>query len=113
MVRLRLQQNLALYGDTHLEMATEHRALIHWSATQVRRGLPEKAQLIDPAWFDSEPPNVDEGWSLVCQFDSPPASQGSPSAAHVHFIMEAAPHDRLRREYRSDYLSAARPSTRG
>ena len=76
-------------------MTAEHRALIHWSAAQVERGLPETAELIDPAWFDGEPPNVDEAWSLVCHFDSPPASQGSPSAARVHFIMEAAPHDRL------------------
>jgi len=74
-------------------MATEHRALIHWSAAQVRRGLPNVTELIDPAWLEGQ---LDEAWSLVCRFASPPDQQGSPSSALIHFIMQAAPHHALR-----------------
>jgi hypothetical protein len=77
-------------------MANEHRALIHWSATQVHRGLPDATELIDPAWLEGTLPRVDEGWSLVCRFESSPATQGNPSVAWVHFMMPAAPHDALR-----------------
>jgi hypothetical protein len=77
-------------------MTMEHRALIHWSPRQIERGLPAITRTIDPAWLEGATPRVDEGWSLVCSFDSPPAHQGSPSKARVHFLVDAAPHNRLR-----------------
>lgn len=87
---------MALYGDTHHEMSTEHHALIHWSAQQVQLGLPTTPETIDPAWIDGAIPRVDEGWSLLCTFAEPPNAQGNPSAALVRFLVDAAPHDRLR-----------------
>ena len=83
----------ALYGDTYGVMATEHRALIHWTAAQIRRGLPDATQLIDQAWLDGR---VDEACSLVCRFAAPPVEPGSPSSALVHFIMPDVPHGALR-----------------
>ena len=77
-------------------MSIEHRALIQWSSAQVQHGLPDVEGTIDPAWLDGVTPRVDEGWSLVCSFDSPPARQGNPSAARVRFLVEEAPHHRLR-----------------
>ena len=85
----------ALYGDTHHGMSIQHRALIHWSPQQLQQGLPATVETIDPAWLDDATPRVDEGWSLVCFFDSPPARQGSPSLARVRFLVDEAPHDRL------------------
>ena len=74
----------------------EHQALIHWSARQIERGLPTVTESTDPAWLEGATPRVDDGWSLVCRFDSTPAQQGSPSAARVHFLVDAAPHEYLR-----------------
>ncbi len=76
-------------------MTTEHRARITWSAEQVRRGLPEIMETIDPAWFEGTTPKKGDGWSLVCRFDSPPIQQGNPSTARVRFMVDDAPHGRL------------------
>ena len=75
-------------------MDPEHRARITWSSAQEERGLPSFIRTIDPAWFESDPPGA-EGWSLKCRFDPSPESQGNPTIAHVAFLMENAPHDRL------------------
>ena len=79
-------------------MPREHRARITWSAAHEAHGLPTVVRMIDPAW----PPGVAVGagpgdvWSLLCQFDRPPAEQGSPSLGVVRFWMDEAPHDTLR-----------------
>ena len=77
-------------------MASPHSAWIFWSAEQHARGLPAIAQTIDPAWFDDAQPGRDDGWSLVCDFQSPPSEQGDPSSARVRFLVAEAPHARLR-----------------
>lgn len=37
------------------------------------------------------------GWTVVFEFDEPPAEQGNPSAGRAHFLRQEAPHDRLQR----------------
>jgi len=72
-------------------MSTEHLARIFWSEEQARRGLPAFTRTTDPAWFDTP----EQGWSLVCRFHASPRDQGTPSVAHVSFLMPDAPHARL------------------
>lgn len=77
-------------------MQRAHSAWIYWSAEQGMRGLPNRSQTVDPAWFDDAAPGREEGWSLVCEFDPPPSEQGDPTEARVRFLVPDAPHDRLR-----------------
>jgi hypothetical protein len=72
-----------------------HQARIHWSEEQVRRGLPSVSRTTDPSWFVEAGPGSEQGWSLVCEFEAPPAHQGNPSRARVVFLVEDAPHSRL------------------
>ena len=67
-------------------------ASIRWSSEQERRGLPTFLRTTDPSWHVDEAPKENEGWSLVCEFDRPPAAQGNPSIARVHFLMPSALH---------------------
>ena len=72
-----------------------HRARITW--TDARRTLPTGLRYVAPARLDDLPPPwIDDTWSLVCSFDSPPAEQGSPSVGRVEFMVEAAPHSELK-----------------
>ena len=73
----------------------EHSALVHWSAEQIRRGLPSIQRTVDPAWFVEPGNGSEQGWSLVCEFDAPPELQGTPSRARVRFLVSEAPHERL------------------
>jgi hypothetical protein len=83
----------ALYGSrASMADTVTHRALIRWSAEQERRGLPTFVRTTDPTWRIDEVPKKDEGWSLMCNFESPPAAQGNPSVAHVRYLMPNAPH---------------------
>ena len=75
---------------------TKRRARITWSPDQVRLGLPPISEIVDPCWLDDTVPVTREGWSLVCRFDPPPHEQGNPSTALVHFLVDNAPHERLR-----------------
>ena len=50
-----------------------HRARITWSGKQSGKGLPDFSSTIDPSWLDGAKPVIDEGWSLVCEFDRPPS----------------------------------------
>ncbi|HET7584322.1 MAG TPA: hypothetical protein VFK13_05410 [Gemmatimonadaceae bacterium] len=77
-------------------MSTVHAARIHWSTEQLQQGLPAGNQTIDPVWLEAARPRIDEGWSLVCEFEQPPVQQGNPSLAHVHFALNDAPQDWLR-----------------
>lgn len=72
-------------------MTPEHTARITWSDDQVRHGLPDVTQTIDPSWLESDPEGAD-GWSLVCRFEEPPRQQGNPSIARVRFLVDTAPH---------------------
>ena len=75
-------------------MPTEHRARITWSTAHVAHGLRTATQFVDPSWFVSDGP-TDEGWSLVCGFETAPQAQGNPSMAWVRFAAADAPHERL------------------
>ena len=77
-------------------MRKEHNAKIYWSPEQVTRGLPAMARAVNPAWFTEPGRGSDEGWSLVCEFPTSPVEQGVPTVARVRFLVEEAPHDRLR-----------------
>ena len=78
-----------------MTVSQTHRASIHWSRDQQRLGLPTTTLMTDPAWLAAETPRENEGWSLVCEFERPPAEQGSPSQALVHYLVPAAPHSQL------------------
>jgi hypothetical protein len=69
-----------------------HQASIRWSTEQERQGLPAFSRTTDPVWLVDEIPKQDEGWSLMCDFDSPPVVQGNPSNARVRYLMPNAPH---------------------
>ena len=75
-------------------MSLEHRARITWSPTQVDKGLPAVTQMTAPSWFVPAASN-DEGWSLICRFETAPEAQGNPSVASVRFMVAGAPHERL------------------
>lgn len=75
---------------------SEHQASIRWSSAQQQQGLPEFTQAADPAWHVDEIPTQDEGWTLLCDFDRPPVSQGNPSLARVRYLMPNAPHRLVR-----------------
>ncbi len=77
-------------------MPDTHLADVEWSTAQVERGLPSFERITDPAWFWEDPPRSTQGWSLACEFTAPPSEQGNPSRATVRFVMDAAPHERLR-----------------
>jgi hypothetical protein len=69
-----------------------HRATIRWSKKQEERGLPTFSETADPVWGVDETPKRDEGWTLLCDFPSPPSSQGNPSLVRVRFLMPEAPY---------------------
>ena len=77
-------------------LATEHDALVTWSAKRVADGLPAIRETIDPSWFAEDEIGTTDAWSLVCQFDPAVNEQGSPSRARVRFWVEDAPHHRLK-----------------
>jgi len=86
----KLRQNLGM-------QASEHRALICWSASRTQRGLPNTLRYVHGIRFtEGPPPWPDETWSLVCTFDISPSQQGNPSTARVRFLVDTAPHDRLK-----------------
>ena len=89
------QLNLRVIQHRAIEVARIHQARIHSSEEQVRRGLPSISRTTDPSWLVDEGPGSGQGWSLVCEFEAPPAHQGNPSHAHVAFLVEDAPHRRL------------------
>ena len=58
---------------------------------------PATLHYVHPARFvKGPPPWKDDTWSLACDFDVPPAEQGTESIAQVRFLVPAAPDDRLR-----------------
>jgi hypothetical protein len=76
---------------------TSHRARITWAPRAGGSGsLPTSLQYATIARFaeDSSWPN--DAWSIVCAFDAPPVLQRNPAEARIHFLADAAPHDRLK-----------------
>lgn len=59
----------------------------------MKYGLPASDRIVNPAWFLEA---SEEAWSLACRFDTSPLLQGNPSEASVQFLLDDAPHDRLR-----------------
>jgi len=85
------------YGKILGMRPSEHRARIRWSASLTQGGLPDTLRYVHPIRFtEGPPPWTDESWSLVCTFDTSPAKQGNPSIGRVGFLVDAAPHDRLK-----------------
>ena len=76
-------------------MGKTHSARIYWSVEQLALGLPAVDRTVDPAWLLTPGPGSEQGWSLRCEFSSPPALQGTPSVAQVSFVVPEAPHQRL------------------
>jgi len=66
-------------------------ALVTWAGR-----LPAGLKYSTLAKFAEDKNWPDRGWSVVLEFDRPPAELGSPSPGVVRFLMEDAPHDRLR-----------------
>jgi hypothetical protein len=74
-------------------------AKIHWVPLEEggRTSLPagtryatiSRLQEDTAAWLQ-------EAWSIVLEFDEPPAAQGNPSMARARFLAERAPVDRLK-----------------
>ena len=76
-----------------------HPVKVYWCDAQSggRASLPAVNQYITISRFpDDEDSWPDGAWSIVANFDSPPAEQGSPSVGRAHFLVEAAPSERLR-----------------
>ena len=76
-------------------MGEAHTARVYWSEEQLTLGLPVVHQTVDPAWLMTPGRGSEHGWSLRCEFPSPPSVQGSPSLARVSFVLAEAPHERL------------------
>ena len=77
-----------------LTVGISHVALIQWSDSQIKDGLPAVNEIVRPAWFEEEIESG-PGWSLRCRFHVPPSLAGSPTSASIEFVSEAAPLQRL------------------
>jgi hypothetical protein len=76
----------------------ERNAKVQWFSSLLRgkHALPAGLRYIGIGRFAEDGPTWPDGaWSVLCRFDVPPAEQGNPSTAHVSFLVDAAPHDRL------------------
>ena len=71
-------------------------ASFYWSSARVGAGLPLEREVIGPAWLGPGRDGNEEGWSLVCTFDHPPAAQGNPSRGWIRYFLADAPHDALK-----------------
>jgi|SRR4029077_3263024 len=77
--------------------ASEHRARFRWSDSRSKRGLPDTLRYAHVVRFTEDPPPwSDESWSLACKFETSPAQQGNPSMGRVRFLLDDAPHERLK-----------------
>ena len=74
------------------------RARVRWlSKTEGgRTSLPGGERYVTIGRFPEEGPGWPDGaWSVVIDFETPPAEQGNPSVGTASFLMEAAPQERL------------------
>ena len=74
-------------------------AKVHWVPREEggRTALPtgKKYSTISRFQEDTDA-GLQEAWSIVLEFDEPPATQGNPSMARARFLAEKAPVDRLK-----------------
>jgi|SRR2546429_1042402 len=78
---------------------TTHDAKVVWVTVpgKSRPFLPSKERYIGIGRFPEDGPTWPDGaWSVVLQFDQPPAEQAEgPMLAKVRFLVEEGPHERL------------------
>ena len=73
-------------------------AKVHWIPSEEggRTSLPHGKQYATISRFPEDADAwLQEAWSIVLEFDEPPAAQGNPSMARARFLVEKAPVDRL------------------
>jgi hypothetical protein len=69
--------------------------LVTWMAYKAAN-LPLCSQYITVAKFEEDEGTWNkEAWSIVLDFDEPPALQGNPSRGKARFLIENAPVERL------------------
>src|SRR5690349_4103770 len=93
-------------------MARQHRVLVRWVPSNEGglKSLPTDRRIVHPAHFSEDGPTwpTRESWSVVLQFDRPPVEDPSASSAVARFLMETAPHERLRPGRFFDFYEGAR-----
>jgi hypothetical protein len=73
-------------------------AKVHWVPPEQggRKVLPAGKQYTTVSCCQEDAESyLQEGWSIVLEFDEPPVKQGNPSMARARFLVDAAPIDRL------------------
>ena len=74
-------------------------AKVHWIPPEKggRMALPTGKQYATVSRFQEDAESwLQKAWSMVLEFDEPPAKQGSPSMARARFLVASAPVDRLK-----------------
>ena len=74
-------------------------AKVHWVPQEEggRTSLPAGKRYETISRFQEDTGTwLQEAWSIVLEFDEPPATQGNPSMARARFLAEKAPVDRLK-----------------
>jgi hypothetical protein len=74
-------------------------AKVHWVSPEEggRISLPTGKKYSTIARFPEDTGTwLQEAWSIVLEFDEPPAAQGNPSMAKARFLAGQAPIDRLK-----------------
>jgi hypothetical protein len=74
-------------------------ARVHWipAAEGGRAFLPTGRKYATISRFTEDAGTwLQEGWSIVLEFDEPPSVQGNPSYVRARFLVEKAPVDRLK-----------------
>lgn len=74
-------------------------AKVHWVSPEEggRTALPTGKKYATISRFPEDAGTwLQEGWSIVLEFDDPPSAQGNPSIARARFLAEQAPVDRLK-----------------
>lgn len=80
-------------------MSTSVLAKVHWIPPEEggRASLPTGKRYATISRFHEDAGTWwQEAWSIVLEFDEPPADQGNPSMARARFLVEKAPVDRLK-----------------
>lgn len=73
-------------------------AKVHWVSLEEggRTSLPAGKKYTTVSRFKEDLDAwLEAAWSIVLEFDEPPAVQGNPSMARARFLAEKAPVDRL------------------
>jgi hypothetical protein len=75
-----------------------HRVKVTWVSAGKggRATLPSATRYVNIGHFPHDPVDWPDGsWSVVLEFDAPPAEQGSPSYGTASFLVDEAPHEWL------------------